>query len=146
MTPQRSKHALRVGHEDEFLQDSSARHPEPRPPAATGLLVSVRSVAEARIALEAGVDLLDVKEPNRGPLGRADWQVIADVARCMAGRVPMSAALGELRDGATWAGLPEGVAFAKLGLAGCRQWIHWPQRWAAAMAQWPGEVVRGAVA
>ena len=37
----------------------------------TGLLVSVRSASEARVALAAGVDVIDVKEPNRGSLGAA---------------------------------------------------------------------------
>ncbi|MBY0228781.1 MAG: (5-formylfuran-3-yl)methyl phosphate synthase, partial [Gemmataceae bacterium] len=35
-----------------------------------GLIVSVRSADEARIALENGADLIDVKEPSRGALGR----------------------------------------------------------------------------
>ena len=35
----------------------------------TGLLVSVRDAAEARVALAAGVDLLDVKEPSPRPIG-----------------------------------------------------------------------------
>ncbi len=38
----------------------------------TRLLVSVRSAAEAEIALSAGADLIDVKEPSRGSLGAAD--------------------------------------------------------------------------
>ena len=62
----------------------------------TGLLVSVRSAAEARIALEAGADLIDVKEPRRGALGAADPAVWKDVCRAVAGRVPVSVALGEL--------------------------------------------------
>ena len=33
----------------------------------TGLLVSVRNGVEARMALAAGVDLIDVKEPLRVP-------------------------------------------------------------------------------
>ena len=37
-----------------------------------GLLVSVRSGAEAEAALAGGADLIDVKEPTRGALGRAD--------------------------------------------------------------------------
>ena len=35
-------------------------------------LVSVRSPEEALAALEGGADLIDVKEPSRGPLGAAD--------------------------------------------------------------------------
>jgi beta-ribofuranosylaminobenzene 5'-phosphate synthase len=38
----------------------------------TQMLVSVRSAAEAEDASSCGVDVIDVKEPSRGPLGDAD--------------------------------------------------------------------------
>ena len=60
------------------------------------LLVSVRDADEAKVALAAGVDLIDVKEPLRGALGAADAEQIAAVVREVNGRVPVSAALGEL--------------------------------------------------
>lgn len=86
--------------------------------ARTGLLVSVCSVEEAEAALVGGADLIDVKEPARGPLGRADAAVIAAIAAHIGGRRPVSAALGELCDfdGA----IPPGLAYMKCGLAGCR--------------------------
>jgi uncharacterized protein (UPF0264 family) len=91
--------------------------------AIPGLLVSVRSAAEAQIALAAGAAIIDVKEPSRGPLGRPDDRVIADVVRCVAGRAPVSAALGELIDTST-IDPPRGLTFCKLGLARCvnRDW------------------------
>jgi uncharacterized protein (UPF0264 family) len=61
----------------------------------TGLLVSVRSAEEADAALSGGADLIDVKEPARGPLGVAEAEVVAAVVDRVAGRVPVSAALGE---------------------------------------------------
>jgi len=61
----------------------------------TGLLVSVRSADEADAALSGGADLIDVKEPARGPLGVAEAEVVAAVVDRVAGRVPVSAALGE---------------------------------------------------
>ena len=64
----------------------------------TRLLVSVRSAAEAEAALTGGASVIDVKEPTRGALGRADDGAIADVVAAVAGRAPVSAALGELRD------------------------------------------------
>ncbi|MCI0381219.1 MAG: (5-formylfuran-3-yl)methyl phosphate synthase [Gemmataceae bacterium] len=64
----------------------------------TGLLVSVRSAEEAIAALAGGADIIDVKEPARGALGRADGAVIADVLRVVAGRSPVSAAMGEIVD------------------------------------------------
>src|SRR5216683_1627996 len=82
------------------------------------LLVSVRSVDEAEAALNGGAALIDVKEPSRGSLGRADDETLAGVLRCVAGRGPVSAALGELVEGS---GLPavKGLRFTKWGLSGC---------------------------
>jgi uncharacterized protein (UPF0264 family) len=78
----------------------------------------VRSAAEAEAARRGGATLIDVKEPARGPLGRADDDTIRAVVAWAAGRVPVSAAGGELLD--CPAGLPGGLAFVKWGLAGCR--------------------------
>src|SRR5262245_14847126 len=86
---------------------------------APRLLVSVRSAAAAEIALASGAAVIDVKGPARGALGRADDHVIRDVVQCVAGRAPVSAALGELRDLTTDLSIPSGIAFIKLGLAGC---------------------------
>ncbi len=59
------------------------------------LLVSVRSVAEVEAALAGGADLIDVKEPAKGSLAPAEAEVVAAVVEAVAGRVPVSAALGE---------------------------------------------------
>lgn len=61
----------------------------------TAWLASVRSAAEAALALGAGVDVLDVKEPGEGALGAAAPEVIAAVARAAAGRVLVSATTGD---------------------------------------------------
>jgi uncharacterized protein (UPF0264 family) len=85
------------------------------------LLVSVRDAAEAVAALAGGADLIDVKEPSRGPLGRSDAAIIAAVVQAVNGRVPVSAALGELRECpliGVAAELPDGVNFVKWGLSG----------------------------
>lgn len=87
-----------------------------------GLLVSVRSAAEAEAALAGGADMIDVKEPARGPLGAADPSVIRAVLAQIGGRVPVSAALGEWSDPAppAWEELGGlGLAYLKQGLAGC---------------------------
>jgi uncharacterized protein (UPF0264 family) len=62
----------------------------------TRLLVSVRSVEEARIALHAGVDLIDFKEPRRGSLGAVDASTAAAIIEAIGGQAPMSMACGEL--------------------------------------------------
>jgi uncharacterized protein (UPF0264 family) len=85
----------------------------PRPP---GLLVSVRSAAEARAALAGGAALIDVKEPAHGSLGRAPDEVLAEVVRTVAGGCPVSAALGELAEH-TGEVPRAGLAYVKWGLA-----------------------------
>ena len=85
------------------------------------LLISVRSADEAAIALAAGADLIDVKEPSNGPLGIAHHEVLAAVLATVKGAVPVSAALGEwtpnaLTDVHWHLQLP--VQFIKWGLAG----------------------------
>lgn len=87
------------------------------------LLVSVRSVVEAEAALAGGADVIDVKEPSRGSLGRADDDVIADVVRTVAGRRIVTAAMGELVDGG---GPVTGLVWLKWGLSGvARSGIDW---------------------
>jgi uncharacterized protein (UPF0264 family) len=95
------------------------------------LLVSVRSAAEARAALAGGAALIDVKEPRRGSLGRADDETIAAVVRGVAGRRPVSAALGELTEQRPAPACP--LAYVKWGLAGCRD-----------QSDWAGELTRAA--
>jgi uncharacterized protein (UPF0264 family) len=90
------------------------------------LLVSVRSVAEAEAALAGGAAVLDVKEPAHGSLGRADDATIAAVLAFVAGRRPVSAALGELAGGAPPFPGP-GLSFAKWGLSGCGRGDTWRQ-------------------
>jgi uncharacterized protein (UPF0264 family) len=82
---------------------------------SAGLLVSVRDAAEAESALAGGADVIDVKEPGRGSLGRADDAVIREVLRIVASRRPVSAALGELCDASSCAVV--GLAYTKWGLA-----------------------------
>ncbi len=113
----------------------------------TKLLVSVRSAAEAAIAVQAGVELIDVKEPLHGPLGAANLDTIDAIAALLQGRVPLSVALGELAAAtalpATFAGR---VQYAKIGLAGCRTSPDWLQRWQAAFKALPAGVASVAVA
>jgi uncharacterized protein (UPF0264 family) len=106
-------------------------------PERPGLLVSVRSAEEALAALAGGADLIDVKEPSRGPLGRADDAVIAEVVQVVAGRKPVSAALGELPAFPHTTGkLPAGLSYWKWGLAGWNQTEQSP---------WPGRLLWEAV-
>ncbi len=105
--------------------------------ARPGLLVSVRDAEEARTALLAGADVIDVKEPNRGPLGAADFAEIAAIVGVVQSRVPVTAAMGELleefanaKEGVNGSLIPRGVSLFKFGLAGCGRVDDWQVRWA----------------
>lgn len=91
-----------------------------------GLLVSVRSVTEARVALAGGAVIIDVKEPASGSLGRASEETITQVIRYASKYVPVSAAFGELLD-FRQPFPPAGLTYAKWGLAGCRRRPDWQQ-------------------
>ncbi len=97
----------------------------------TRLLISVRNAVEARDALSAGADLIDVKDPARGSLGAAGPDAVVEVVQAVAGKVRVSVALGELRDfrGIGGVAIPCGVSYAKVGMAGCGNWPDWPERW-----------------
>lgn len=105
-----------------------------------GLLVSVRSVDEARAAAEGGASIIDVKDPARGPLGRADAAVWAAVRAVVPAEIPVSVALGELPE---WSDLDDldsrafaGIAYRKLGLAGASP--SWRDCWKALRQRWGG--------
>jgi (5-formylfuran-3-yl)methyl phosphate synthase len=89
----------------------------------TRLLVSVRSAAEAEIAVDAGAGLIDAKDPSSGALGPLSPGVVRAIVDCVAGRAPTSAAAGDdedveaLVDG-TGRMAATGVSFVKLGLGG----------------------------
>jgi uncharacterized protein (UPF0264 family) len=111
------------------------------------LLVSVRDAAEARAALAGGADLIDVKEPDRGPLGAADLRTVESIVEAVAGRLPLSVALGELSAGngldASFAGR---VGYAKFGLSGTLRTADWGLRWKRAIESLPSGVKPVAVA
>jgi uncharacterized protein (UPF0264 family) len=63
------------------------------------VLVSVRGLAEARSAAEAGADFIDLKEPADGALGAVSPERIAQVAAMLRARYPgvrISATVGDL--------------------------------------------------
>lgn len=101
-----------------------------------GLLVSVRSADEARTAIQGGASIIDVKEPRRGPLGRADEAVWREVVAVVGARAPVSVALGELTELERDGGPVEtsGVCWRKLGLARVGDDESWRARWAAVRA------------
>jgi (5-formylfuran-3-yl)methyl phosphate synthase len=99
------------------------------------LLVSVRSADEARAAVQGGAAIIDVKEPNRGPLGRADAVAWSHVRAAVPESIPISVALGELsecvrEDSPNFAG----ISFRKVGLAGSGE--GWENDWHQLQSRW----------
>ncbi|WP_119461639.1 (5-formylfuran-3-yl)methyl phosphate synthase [Rhodospirillaceae bacterium SYSU D60014] len=62
----------------------------------TGLLASVTSAEEAEMALAAGADIIDLKDPQAGALGALPAPVICEAVEQVAGRRIVSATAGDL--------------------------------------------------
>ena len=92
-----------------------------------GLLVSVRSVTEAKEATDGGADIIDVKEPANGPLGAASQDTIDLIIQAVGDRKPVTAAFGELVNWDLQNEVPERLHAFKLGLAGARD-IDWQDK------------------
>lgn len=93
------------------------------------LLVSVASAAEARHALAGGAQIIDVKDPAKGPLGAASPDVLSEVVRTVGKSAPVSVALGDLPTVPHVAALAargaasalEGAGYVKVGLREVRE-------------------------
>lgn len=105
------------------------------PSVGLRLLVSIRNAYEARLARTAGVDWIDLKNPDGGSLGAADELTSVSVAeelRRFSGPIHSagcvrSAAVGELRDSplATARYLAQHFSLLKVGLSGMRERADW---------------------
>jgi len=97
------------------------------------LLVSVRTADEAVRAIAGGADLIDVKEPLRGSLGRPLASTVDAIADLMSNEfsLPLSVAVGELREFHEFSPsmAPEQVSLSKMGLAGMQADPQWRGRW-----------------
>ncbi len=63
------------------------------------LLVSVADAADAYAAVDGGADIVDAKDPTRGALGPVSPAALRAIIGAVAGRRPVSAAIGEITDG-----------------------------------------------
>jgi (5-formylfuran-3-yl)methyl phosphate synthase len=87
------------------------------------LLISVRNREEALAAFQGGADIIDAKDPSAGALGAVSLSMFASIADCIAGQVPVTAALGDAEDEGSIeerarAFGQAGTAFVKVGFAG----------------------------
>lgn len=62
----------------------------------TGMLASVTNVEEALTVLYAGVDIIDLKQPEKGALGALEPILVAQIVKQVNGRLPVSATVGDL--------------------------------------------------
>ncbi len=62
----------------------------------TKLLASVTNVSEALLAVDAGVDIIDLKNPAQGALGALPLSEIGEIARAIDGCKLVSATIGDL--------------------------------------------------
>lgn len=99
------------------------------------LLVSVRNATEARAALAGGADVIDIKEPAHGPLGKADLEAIQEISASLqsfrAEGGLLTAALGELpelQDLDEAARIAACVDAVKVGLSQSAG-TNWRDRW-----------------
>jgi uncharacterized protein (UPF0264 family) len=91
----------------------------------TALLASVRTLEEARQAVRAGADIVDLKEPREGALGALPLALVESIVaevRAIA-TVPVSATIGDLPDdavdervGRVLATARTGVDYVKVGM------------------------------
>ena len=62
----------------------------------TKMLASISNLEEARCILEAGVDIVDVKDPDKGVLGAVETDVIREIVNIVGGRSQTSATIGDV--------------------------------------------------
>ncbi len=85
--------------------------------------------------MRGGADIIDVKEPSAGSLGRASAEAIAEIVDALTHTAPhiaCSVALGELielSNAATMPSIPAGVQWLKMGLSGCGGQRDWRRMW-----------------
>lgn len=94
-----------------------------------GMLASVKNWEEAQIALNAHVDIIDLKQPNLGALGALDIETIGDMVKKIDFRCPVSATIGDLPMqadiifNAVQATAKTGVDFVKIGFFPNGNWL-----------------------
>jgi uncharacterized protein (UPF0264 family) len=79
----------------------------------TGMLASVTSPEEAQIVLQAGADIIDLKDPARGALGARPAAVIQAIVTRFSSSAPLSATIGDLPM------QPQQICSAVAATAGC---------------------------
>ena len=91
----------------------------------TRILGSVRNLQEAQLLFAAAIDILDLKEPDRGALGAVDLSIVRATAQWVRGRRQVSAAAGTADEPGILTQAQRlsstGVDFVKAGFAAASQ-------------------------
>lgn len=88
----------------------------------TGMLASVNSLEEALIVQQAQVEIIDLKQPERGALGALDLEVVREIVLKIKQEMPISATVGDLEMqpelvfNAVQAMAATGVDYVKIGI------------------------------
>jgi uncharacterized protein (UPF0264 family) len=88
----------------------------------TGMLASVNSLEEALIVQQAQVEIIDLKQPERGALGALDLEVVREIVLKIKQEMPISATVGDLEMqpelvfNAVQAMAVTGVDYVKIGI------------------------------
>lgn len=94
------------------------------------VLVSIRNEEEAKIAFEACVDLIDVKEPSKAAMGMVEYPMIEKIKNILPNGTNISMACGELMDFSSQDMLyPSGMLFYKFGMSCCDENGSWLKNW-----------------
>ncbi len=125
----------------------------------TQLLVSVRNAKEAQTVSPDVVAILDVKEPDRGPLGAPDPQTLRQISQVAAEDQIMSFAAGELSQwqpsirgsngnefDSRFGDLLHEFRYVKVGLAGMAIRKNWQLDWQTMFGRLPAGTSAVAVA
>src|SRR4029079_17732711 len=83
--------------------------------AGPAFFASVTNAAEAEMAFRGGAGIIDCKDPASGALGALDAGAVRDIVEVIAGRVPLSASIGDLPAEAD-AMVPAAVIMAATGV------------------------------
>lgn len=107
------------------------------------LLVSIVNIDEARIALKAGCDIIDIKNPDEGSLGANHPKVIKEIVKSVGKFKEISATIGDLPNLPGTASLAAygaaslGVKYVKAGMYGVKEVED-----AIKLARWISEAIR----
>lgn len=107
-----------------------------------GLLVSFQDPTEWTTELLGAVDIVDLKAPAKGPLAPVAASTVIAFRELLAGRLPLSVALGELAefDPQRLRVHLEMATLVKLGFAGLAGETDWEGHWHRALAEIPTTV------